>query len=941
MQLTKPSALRFVLVASALGLGGVAQLFVASGNLVWAAAPYLVAVAAMALAVANRPISSFVAGRTGSGRHSISAHEAGSSVGLEWRLGLGGFALSAVMLALALYRFDLGPPTTLAWYLYGLAVTFLLLALPSLDGRWTSLARRLRERSLVSLELQTVLSWAALGAILILALGIRLYHLQELPVGLWYDEADNLAQARHIQIDPGSTPVFVSSTNLPSLYLMPIAAVIELTGVSITSGRLVSVAFGLAGIVAVFLLVRLILGPFPALAAALLTAVMRWDINWSRIGMHGITVPFFAALTAYLTLRALRTGRASDFGYAGAALGLGLWFYTSFRLFPLVLAFILVHHLVFQRPQTRRFLGQLAAMGLVALAVAAPVAQSAITDSDEFFARTRTTSVFSILPFGDAVGEVTSSLGKHLMMFNHEGDPNPRHNLPNRPMLDFLSGMLLVVGLGVALAHWRNVALISMPFWVLFMVLPGALTLPWEAPQSLRSVGAIPAVVVIITLALAVAWRAGRSAPWASVRRATPAVLAVALGAIAFVNVNTYFGEQARHPEVYASFTTDETLMARHMLEQQSRGYSLLVSRHFIFSLNASLLADNPRREIIRAPTGVPIDPARVWLGASVYLEPREASVYRLLKAYYPGGAFAEVRPPGGGRVLFYTAVLSREQLEQRQGLVATHILPNGAVRESTRSTTEGVWLLEVGPDEVPFDLMWEGALHVVEPGEYTLALEGATEAEVALDSRRILWRDQTSVVIEPAVGLHSLEVRGRVRDRAGVLRLLWQPPGGELGPIPVNHLYRGSVRPVGLAGRFYQAGVEAEAADAMRVTPFMDAFYYDPVVPEPYLAVWEGTLDVPSTGDYTFSLDGAGTVKLFLDGTQRAQRPGDGGAGPGTTASLDVGAHRIRVEYFSDAPPSEFQVLWRPPGGALEPIPIERLSPAPEHMFRVLTAGN
>ena len=98
----------------------------------------------------------------------------------------------------------------------------------------------------------------------------------------------------------------------------------------------------------------------------------------------------------------------------------------------------------------RRFLGQALAIGLVALVVAAPVVRAAVVDSDEFFARTRTTSVFSDRPVGNAVGEIWTSLGTHAFMFNYEGDDNPRHNLPGSPMLDFLSGMLLVIGLGVA-----------------------------------------------------------------------------------------------------------------------------------------------------------------------------------------------------------------------------------------------------------------------------------------------------------------------------------------------------------------------------------------------------------------------------------------------------------------------------------------------------------
>ena len=944
MQASKPSVVRFVLVVAALMLAAVAQLLIGDGNFRLAIAPLLVSVGAIALATARMPLPSLDRGQAppdeGDPSTSTSLSDGGppqASRKLELMSGLGLFTLSLSALIAALARFSVGPSNTMAWYLYGASVVLLLFALPTFDSQWTGLARRWRERPYVSVSLKALLPWVGLAAILVLASAVRLYDLDEMPAGLWYDEADNLAHALRIRTDPGSTPVFEPSTNLPSLFLMPIAVVIELTGVTITAGRLVSVAFGLAGIAAVFLLVRLMLGSPLGLVAAFLLAVMRWDINWSRIGMHGITAPLFAALTAYLTLRALRTGRISDFGYAGASLGLGMWFYASFRLFPLVIGFILLHHLLFRHPAPKRFLGQLAAMGVVAMAVGAPVLQSSVRDPGAFFSRSRTTSVFNIMPFGDTIPEIWKSLGKHALMFNHEGDLNPRHNLPAEPMLDFISGLLLLLGLGVALARWRNIALVSLPFWLLFMVIPGVITLPWEAPQSLRSITVIPAVVGVITLALGALWWVGTSVPWRIARRATPLALLAVLGGIAFLNVNTYFGEQASHPKVFASFSTDETLMARDMVEQRRRGHTLFVSRQFQFSLTTSLLADSPKFEVIRAPTQIPIDLDRVWLGASIYLEPREASVYRLLKTYYPDGRFAEVRPPGGGDVLYYSAALEQSHLAQRRGLNGRYTLTDGSVREAVQPTTEGVWALDFVPEDVPFDVVWQGALHVVVPGEYLLKLEGGARAEVALDGRRLLWGDQPSVRIDPAVGLHSIEITAHVQDRAEALRLAWQPPGGELGPIPAGHLFRGSVRPVGLAGRFYGTRVEAQVADATRVTPAMDTFYYDPVIPEPYLGIWEGSLDVPASGGYRFEVRGAGVVRLQLDGQLRAQNPPSGPVAPSVTVALDAGKHPIRVEYVSDRPPSQFEVLWAPPGGELEPIPIDRLSPAPEHMFRVM----
>ena len=108
-------------------------------------------------------------------------------------------------------------------------------------------------------------------------------------------------------------------------------------------------------------------------------------------------------------------------------------------------------------------------------------------------------------------------------------------------------------------------------------------------------------------------------------------------------------------------------------------------------------------------------------------------------------------------------------------------------------------------------------------------------------------------MTIEPAVGLHTLEVLSRVESAEGVLRLLWQPPPvpmeGEasisdedtqaraLEPIPAGNLYHGDVRPLGLAGRFFGAAKDAgqiadTLPDALQVTPGVgEAFWYNSVV--------------------------------------------------------------------------------------------------------------
>ena len=883
---------------------------------------------------------------------------------LERQWGMFAALLGAALLAYSLYRFSQDQPSTQAWWCFCLSILLALGAVFAIDGRCSRFARRFGAGKRASFEMRSLLPWAALGAIVLFGAAVRLYNLDEFPPGLWFDEADNVLQAQQIFLnEPASANAFSVFTNLPTAFLVPIALVVKLAGVSITSARLVAVAFGLAGIVAMFLMMRHMAGTLFGLIAAFLTATMRWDINWSRIGMHGVTMTFFTAITAWLTYRALRSERMADFALAGAAMGLGMWFYTPFRLFPLVMGIAALHALIFTRTARKRLLINFGALALFAVLVTLPLLQFAATHPEEFFSRPGDVSIFAHVPEGEAASAVMNNLLRHLRMFHFEGDPNGRHNIPGEPMLDTLSGLLMLAGLAVVAFRWRNAAMFALPFWVLIMIMPGALSIPWESPQSLRSIAVIPAVIALITLAVGGIWQSGRALKLPIARYVAPIIASALLAVIAYANIEAYFGEQANDPAVYSAFSTADTLMARDTSDQISRGYNPMVSRQFKFSTTAVLFGSDFYRETIAAPTNIPLSPNQVWRGAAIYLEPRESGFYDTLRAYYPTADFREVRAPSGEEALYYAAYVSTEELRAAQGLVERRTAAAGDVSERIKSDTQSAWMLEAGADDTPFDVEWRGTLHITRPGEYTLALESDSDASVLLDGIALLSQDNPVVKIEPAVGLHALEVRAHVADNAGALRLLWQQPPLErdegdgndegeaeaelqpLAPIPIEHLYNGDVRPIGLAGRFFVGGDAAAlddlgdaVPDAMQLTAGIGgAFWYNAVVDAPYVAVWDGSLTVSESGLHRFRFGGIhGDMRVLMDGEPLIDTRGD----REVELELSAGAHRIRLEYEHGGGSPFFELLWTPPGEGTSRIPPERLTPAWENLFRVVDGG-
>lgn len=305
---------------------------------------------------------------------------------------------------------------------------------------------------------------------------------------------------------------------------------------------------------------------------------------------------------------------------------------------------------------------------------------------------------------------------------------------------------------------------------------------------------------------------------------------------------------------------------------------------------------------------------------------------------------------------MYYAMYISSEELEAAQGIVSRRTAADGEVIEEIKCSTESVWALETDDQDGTFAVEWVGALHITHPGEYEFMLDSDSPATVALDGKVILSENGQQVTVEPAVGLHMFEVRSKVDNPDGILRLLWkQPPppteddldkeedAGEpqFKPITASNLYHGDVRPVGLAGRYFKGiddanEIDGAIPDAMQITPGIGgAFWYNSVVDDTHLAVWDGNLNVPMSGRYRFKLgEVRGEMRISLDDETLLDTRGE----REREIELVEGRHSIRLEYQTGDNSPLFEILWTPPKQPESRITPEYLTPAPEHMFRAIS---
>ena len=782
------------------------------------------------------------------------------------------------------------------------------------------------------------LTWRE-GIVLLLILGVgafmRFYRFGDWPYGTWYDEADNALHVIAMMQDPSYRPVFVPSTNLPAHFLYLIFISFKVFGPTTQAIRVVTAIMGLGTVVGAYLFGRELLGRQMALVLAFFLAVSRWDVNFSRIGLHGVSTPLFELLVLYFLLRGLRTARRSDFAWAGVLAGLGLCFYAPFRLFPFVVVLFLLHVMVVEgKGFWQKHAMNLIVLGAAGLIAFAPVIQYAREHTESFWGRTEKVSIFKSVPAEEVWPAVAGNVQKHLLMFNYRGDPNGRHNLPGEPMLDYITGALAVIGLIYALSRARHPRYLLLVLWLAIMLCGGIFSLPFEAPQSLRAIGALPAAYVLACLPLGLirleTWRVFPRAGGKCFRMAA----ALLLAAVGWSNYHTYFDVQAQTYASWIAYSTVETVMAQQ-INGLDPGYDRYYSEVLTNHLTTQYLAPGAGEQ-------TPFEPARHLpfresgdKGVAVFFDRDSLDTIDLIQFYYPQAVVQRFKPPFRDFEFLALVLIDREQIEAIQGLAARYF-HEGAESMSNIYRQDRVMRFdwrEDAPLEPPFDVEWRGVLTVPEYGCYGLRVVGPPEGVVVLlDGARLLGgTEPLTRDVLLASGRHALRIRIHV-DGNGSFDLQWRPPeevagAGQWATIPQNTLFGSPVNANGLIGTYYPNDNWEGPPALVRVDPEIDFYFHLIPLSRPYSVEWSGRLEIPAAGDYIFGVEVRDAAYLYIDDTLflANERP-DGYYEQ--TVHLDAGQHDLRLRYLDRTDHSHVYLYWITPGVGRTIVPYQRLTP-------------
>ncbi len=285
--------------------------------------------------------------------------------------------------------------------------------------------------------------------ILCVASFFRLQKINSIPNGLYYGEAaiGNSASRLFENISIKSEKIS-SYTTFNKIQ----AVSIWIFGKKIWALRVAPALIGILSVLGLFLLTKQLLNWQIAALSSHLMAISFWHVNFSRMGLPDVILPFFLIWSFYFLWKGLSSSKLFNFGLSAIFWGLGIYTGTSFLFMFLVLACALLaywdavrkdfEHEKYEhsKNQITRGLG-LFLVVLVLLVI--PLVYKTLINGVSWYYQTTSVTIFN------TANPLLSLLKNSALLFtafNSRGDSNWLHNLPGQPLLIWPVGVLFILG---------------------------------------------------------------------------------------------------------------------------------------------------------------------------------------------------------------------------------------------------------------------------------------------------------------------------------------------------------------------------------------------------------------------------------------------------------------------------------------------------------------
>jgi hypothetical protein len=504
------------------------------------------------------------------------------------------------------------------------------------------------------------LELAGLVGLLLLALAVRAYDLEHIPANLGGDEGtwamEGLAMLDGRLANPFATRWFA----FPSMSFLVWGLSMRAFGDTVEGVRTVSALIGTASVLCTYLLARELWNRRVAWFAAVALAFGHYHLHYSRLAVNNIADSLLAPLALYLLVRGFRSRHLGAFGAAGAVIGAGWYGYFGARLIGVIVAAYLAWRIVVEHQFLVRHGPDLATIAATALVVAAPLLLHYAAHPGVLTEGYNRVSIFAsrwlereqVMTGRSAASLLLQQGWRSISAFHYTLDPTFWYRA-NIPLLDFVSGILLVLGLMWCTARrsWPSNALLLIWFW---MALITGWVMTENPPSSQRLVIETPALAMLVGLGLDRLLHCGQQA--FDARRALwQAAAGVLLVTVASLNIGYYFFVYTP-TRVYGNPTAEMTTrLARYLTRENDDHIVYLHGPPFVYWGFGTL------RFMARGAAGVDVPPPGkgtapepdLTRGARFVFHPARVDELDLIRARYPGGTETHVESDADGQLLY------------------------------------------------------------------------------------------------------------------------------------------------------------------------------------------------------------------------------------------------------------------------------------------------
>ena len=281
-----------------------------------------------------------------------------------------------------------------------------------------------------------------------------------------------------------------------------------------------------------------------------------------RAALRANFLPLLLGLCLLLLWRGWEGRSRWRVALAGACAGLLPYTYLAARFAPFLFLFFGLSFLLPWARGKARLRAALPWAGIllgVAGLVAAPILIHFALHPEHFVIRSN--QLLILQPDrsqGEPLRALLGNVWAHLLAFGFRGDPNWRHSFAAQPMLNPWETFFFWLGAGLAVRRWQQPTYRLLLIWLAVLLLPAMLARDVLVPNTLRMIGATPAVYLLTAIGAWETFRFLRERFFGDSKGiATIALAIVVSGVVLFQGVSTYrtyFQEWAYRSEVYHEY---------------------------------------------------------------------------------------------------------------------------------------------------------------------------------------------------------------------------------------------------------------------------------------------------------------------------------------------------------------------------------------------------